>query len=87
MRSRRRRAARSAGGLALPAGLGLGLDHQADHRGRPLLSAPPALEPDLGDVLWLPVALLPWRQTTVNSLSALWHLKLLFLTPGESNLH
>ena len=35
-------------------------DSWADHRHSLLVSVPPALEPDLGDVLWQPVALPQW---------------------------
>ena len=35
-------------------------DHLADHRHSLLFSVPPAVEPDLGDVLWQPVALPQW---------------------------
>lgn len=35
-------------------------DSWADHRHRLLISVPPDLEPDLGDVPWPPMALLLW---------------------------
>ena len=63
VRGGRLRALRWASLLLLAAGLDRRADHRdhlADHRHSLLFSVPPAVEPDLGDVLWQPVALPQW---------------------------